>query len=164
MANTLEIKSQLDLIVSGHKFFNKDQWFPINSNMAKHLSQEAAIIFGLAFSVENYMINRKIKFFKKNGYKFILENNYIQNKFPYSAFQIRKGFLVLEEMQFINVCREGYKNKRVISINWAKVISSFLEWNIDEIENESSLKDEIMIDEMNDQFFDSVVNSVNHSG
>lgn len=150
----MKYKDDYDMTVHGHETFNSKGWLKYHPLMIDKISIEAALIFGVAVNVENYLLSNKLGAFKKRKFSIVFENSYIYSKLKFSPYQVRKGLTALIEKKFIKIMPSGSWNKRIIKVQWDVVIENLIEWRKKEIEDKNSRKEEKEMDEMNEDFFD----------
>lgn len=103
------------------------KWTKYNHLIARNVSDNAAIIFGLLENFEDYFCkNFKDKYLLQKGY-FNAEQEFVKLKTKMGKQSQKIAIDALEEIDFIKTTRrEG--NKKYFQINWLVVAKKLVEW------------------------------------
>ena len=140
----------LKVIMRNHDHWKDSKnWVKVNNLFTARLGCSASVLLSTAIAAEGYVLTKKIEsLWKLDGF-FIFENNYIEKVLGMNAYEVRKSLKILTDNKLVEVKRDGYKNRRIIRINWDKINSTFDEWNFFRItlDNEKFYKEMVDLED-----------------
>ena len=127
MADNNKIPESMSL---GIHLFSEKHWFKYSSVIAKNISVDAAIMFGILANLSEYHLSKRRKTFIENDFWIPIRYEFIQSRVFLTDSRQKRATEELSRAKFIKIDYKEGKRKWA-KINWETVNSKMSLWYLE---------------------------------